>query len=97
MPKIRDGALTVGRNDDEILVYTKKDGNVLNQPGEDLERIVGRVYADFESAFSSIESAGVCATKRLCGPECIHTGKHQPILLSAEHIKTALVVTTESN
>ena len=53
---IRDGALTVGRNDDEILVYTKKDGNVLNQPGEDLERIVGRVYADFESAFSSIES-----------------------------------------
>lgn len=53
---IRDGVLTVGRSDDEILVYTKKDGNVLNQPGENLEKIVERVYMDFKSNFSAIES-----------------------------------------
>ena len=53
---VRDGALTVGRSDDELLVYTKKDGNVLNQSGEDIERIVRRIYTDFLEAFSSMES-----------------------------------------
>jgi len=53
---IRDGALAVGRSDGEILVYTKKDGNVLNQPGENIESILERIYSDFSSAFSSIES-----------------------------------------
>ena len=32
---IRDGQLTINRGDDELLVFTKKDGNVLQQMGVD--------------------------------------------------------------
>ena len=50
---IRDGALAVGRGDDEILVYTKKDGNVLNQPGDKIEDVVTQIYNDGEEIWAN--------------------------------------------
>jgi len=50
---IRDGAMTVGRNADDILIYTKKDGNVLGQTDDEIEDIVTQIYADGEDIWAN--------------------------------------------
>ena len=53
---IRDGAIAVGRGDDEILVFTKKDGNVLNQAGENIEDIINKIYVENINQIQTFQS-----------------------------------------